>query len=208
MLDTGVRLERRDKPFTYFTAGGLISPEDLRRLNSAKPDRGLFSREIKVGEQHRKQYHMWRLGIFEDGARTPSTAELPPAWSELLDSALSDGFRTWLSGQSGTDIRTLPMTAGFYVFGDRDYTTVDTGKAGKALSMAIYLTEGWRAEYGGGFQAWAAKEAPAPEETVVPYGGHCVARTYSAHSWHNIATVDTGGTLERMTLQLEFWRTR
>jgi hypothetical protein len=207
MIETAARLKRVDDPYTYFTADGVIPPEGLAVLNKDVPRLDLYSREIKVGEQHRKQYNMWRCEPALDSKRTGVADELPVPWSELVDEVLSDRFRRWLSEGTGVDVTASRTTVGLYVFGDGDYTTVDTGKVEKALSFGLYLNTTWLREYGGAFQIFDRKAPDAePVRDVVPIGGRCITMTPTTSTWHRIEGVDTGGEVSRLLLMAEFWR--
>lgn len=142
-IDTHAELHRVEDPYVYFTADGVISPENLKLLNAVIPDRTLFRREIKEGSHHRKEYNMWRCEPAVDSQRTAVADQLPPTWSDLAEDALSTEFRSWLTRGTGVDVRSVPVTVGLYMFGDGDYTTVDTGKLEKALSFGLYLNEHW-----------------------------------------------------------------
>jgi hypothetical protein len=207
MIELSEHLERTDVPYRYFTADGVVSPENLTLLNSTVPDRDIFTREIKVGDHHRKQYNMWRCEPALDSKRTAVADQLPQPWSELVDDVLSDGFRSWLSEGTGVDLAGLATTVGLYIFGDGDYTTVDTGKLAKALSFGLYLNEHWERRYGGAFQVFDRKAPDAVSvRDVVPVGGRCVTMTPTESTWHRIERVDTGGKLSRLLLMAEFWR--
>lgn len=207
MINTSVGLRRVDEPYTYYTADDVISPPDLKLLNATVPDRSLYERCVKVGAQHRKQYHMWRCEPGQDSRRTSVADRLPPAWSNLVDAALSAEFRAWLTDATGADVRTVRSTVGLYVFADGDYTTIDTGKLAKALSFGLYLNEYWEREYGGAFQVFTAKTPDAvPDHELVPIGGRCVTMVPTTSTWHRIERVETGERVARLLLMVEFWR--
>lgn len=207
MINSAAVLQRLDEPYVYYTADGVVSPDDLRRLNAELPDLGIFDRRIKQGSQHRKEYNMWRCEPAEDGRRTEVAHKLPAAWSELVDSTLSAEFREWLTAGTGVDVRTVRATTGLYVFEDGDFTSIDTGKTEKALSFGLYLNEEWQREYGGAFQVFTHKAPGAePVHSLVPVGGRCVTMTPTESTWHRIERVDTGGRVSRLLLMVEFWR--
>lgn len=207
MIDTDISLERVPEPYVYFTGDGLIPENELKRLNKELPDREIFTREIKQGSQHRKEYTMWRCEPGLHSVRTPVADRLPQPWSELVDDMLSDRFRTWVTEQTGVDVTRVRTTVGLYMFGDGDYTTIDTGKLEKALSFGLYLNEDWEREYGGAFQVFREKAQNAvPEREIVPIGGRCVTMTPTESTWHRIERVNTGGRLIRLLLMVEFWR--
>lgn len=207
MIDLSVTLERFDTPFRHYVGEGLIPPAGVTELNATLPDRGHYSREIKSGAQHRKEYRMWRCEPAVDSARTPLADQLPPAWSTMVDDVLSAPFRSWLSDSVNVDVTTCPMTAGLYALGDGDFTTTDTGKTEKLLTFALYLNEFWKPEYGGNYQLFTHKAPDAvPVREIEPIGGRCTTMTPSADTWHRIQAIDTGGTVDRMMMMLEFWR--
>jgi hypothetical protein len=206
VLNLDVRLQHHEKPYLHHTGDGLLSEAALKQLNSTVPDRALYSREIKEGAHHRKQYHMWRCEPALEGRRTELADRLTEPWSDLVDDILSDEYRAWLSDEVSIDLRPCPVTVGLYVFGDGDYTTTDTGKLEKALTFALYLNEHWDARYGGRFQAFTAKDAATPAAEVVPIGGRCVMLTPGPGTFHRIEKVDSGGKAERLLMMVEFWR--
>lgn len=206
MLNTHVRLERIDDPFPFFFGGSLLSEQELQRLNAELPARELYTREIKVGSQYNKQYNMWRCGLFENGAKTAKAASLNLAWTELLDDALSTNLRNWLTGETDVSLDGLPVTVGLYVFENGDFTTIDSGKVEKALSVALYLNKEWAADDGGNLHLWRNK-APfeVPAWTFVPRGGHVVVGWWSSNTWHSVSPVRTGRS--RIAMMIEYWKT-
>ncbi|MFC7616347.1 2OG-Fe(II) oxygenase [Actinokineospora soli] len=150
---------------------------------------------------------MWRCEPGLDSKRTPVADQLTAPWSELVDDVLSADFRDWLTDGTGVDVRSVRSTVGLYIFGDGDYTTVDTGKVSKALSFGLYLNETWDPAHGGAFQVFTHKAPDAePVREIVPIGGRCVTMTPTEHTWHRIQRVDTGGAVSRLLLMVEFWR--
>lgn len=207
MINTNVPLRRIETPYVYFTADDVVSTPDLKRLNATVPDLSLFERCIKKGSQHRKEYRMWRAEAGQDSRPVEVADQLPDAWSELVEDALSAEFRTWLSESTGADVRTVRSTVGLYVFADGDYTTLDTGKQTKALSFGLYLNETWREEYGGAFQVFAAKTpTEAPHHELMPVGGRCVTMVPADTTWHRIEQVHTDDKVARLLMMVEFWR--
>ncbi len=207
MIDTTVGLSRNDQPYLYYVGDGLLSPENLKALNANIPDREVYTREIKRGPQHRKEYNMWRCEPARDGVRTEDADRLTEPWSELVNSALSEDFRDWLAAAVQIDLRPCPVTVGLYIFGDGDYTTIDTGKVAKAQSFGLYLNEHWSKEYGGAFQVFTRKDPEiAPAREIIPVGGRCITMAPADSTWHRIQTVDTGGKLDRLLMMVEFWK--
>ncbi|MDS0139276.1 MULTISPECIES: 2OG-Fe(II) oxygenase [unclassified Amycolatopsis] len=207
MINTGISLERFDKPFLHYLGEGLVSPEDISALNAVLPDREIYSREIKTGSEHRKEYRMWRSEVALESVRAPVADRLAPPWSKLVDSVLSSDFRHWLSENVKIDLAPCPQTVGLYVFEDGDYTTIDTGKEEKALTFALYLNEFWEEGFGGNYQLYSAKEpAASPDRQIVPIGGRCTTMTPGPSTWHRIQQVDSGGRADRLVMMLEFWR--
>lgn len=206
MISTDISLTMHHEPFEFYVGDGLLDASQLADLNANLPDRSIYSREIKKGTEHRKQYRMWRCEPGLNGQRTHVADQLTSVWSDLVDSALSNEFRGWLSECVKIDLSICPLSAGLYVFQDGDYTTTDTGKLEKALTMGFYLNEHWSESFGGRFQTFEDKNSPAPTSELLPIGGRCVAWTPTQSSWHRIQTIDTGGSVERLLMMLEFWR--
>jgi 2OG-Fe(II) oxygenase superfamily len=207
VIDTTAALVRHDDPYVYYTADGVVSARDLQALNAAIPDREIYERCVKQGEEHRKQYTMWRCEPALDSRRTAVADRLTEPWSDLVDGVLSADFRQWLTDGVGVDVRTLPVTVGLYVFEDGDYTTNDTGKLEKALSFGLYLNSEWKSAYGGAFQVFTDKSTDdGPVRELVPVGGRCVTMTPTETTWHRIERIDTGGRVPRLLLMVEFWR--
>ncbi|WP_410575590.1 2OG-Fe(II) oxygenase [Amycolatopsis sp. cmx-4-61] len=206
MINLAAKFERFSSPFTYYTIDDVISAEDLKRLNAEVPPIELFARQHKEGPQHRKNYQFDLLDLYENGERAPKAAQLPESWAQLLDSLLSPEFCAWASDGLGLDMSTFPLTLGLYRYGDRDYTTVDTAKATKAMHWALYLNDEWSESDGGRLNLWSAKEAPEPEVSILPGGGTCAMFAPTERTWHNIGKVTTGGKRERLTIMLEYWK--
>lgn len=206
MINVTAKLRPIETPYLHYSGDGLLSAADLARLNSAVPDRDVFDRLIKEGSEHRKQYHMWRCEPGSNSKRTPVADRLTEPWSRLVDSALSDEFRGWVSEQVKLDLSRCPVTVGLYIFGDGDYTTNDTGKLEKSLTFALYLNEHWEESYGGKFQTFTSKESTEPVTELVPIGGRCVCMTPGESTFHRIQAVDSGGKTERLLMMVEFWR--
>jgi len=194
-------------PFLHYCADGLVTEESLKRLNSDLPERSIFTREVKEEAGRRKQYRMWRCEVGHNNMRTVQADRLPSAWSELVDSALSEEFRTWLSRTTGAVLDGLPATVGLYIFGDNDYSTIDTGKLEKALSVGLFVNNDWNPAYGGAWQAFSQKYPVAsPAHTIYPFGGRCITYVPTRSSWHRVQQVTTSGKSERLVLMVEIWR--
>jgi hypothetical protein len=205
MLNPNVSLNYIDDPYPFFFGGPLLADADLERLNADMPSRDLYRREIKEGLEHKKRYNMWRFALFEQNERTPKAAALPIAWSELLDDALSNELRAWLTRETKVKLDGLPMTVGLYGFADGDYTTMDSGKIEKALSVALYLNKEWAADDGGNLHLWRNKGPfETPARTFVPRGGHVVVGWWGTNTWHSIAPVRTGRS--RIAMMIEYWK--
>ena len=100
----------------------------------------------------------------------------------------------------------LRMTIGIYIFENGDFTTVDSGKVEKAISVALYLNREWAAEDGGNLHLWRVKSPyEPPARTFVPRGGHVAVASFGDGTWHNIAAVRNGRS--RISMMIEFWRT-
>ncbi len=199
-------LDHIDDPFSFYFGGPIIAHEDLVRLNSELPARELYRHEIKVGEEHKKQYNMWRVAVFEQGGRTKAAERLPAAWVELLDELLANPFRQWLTNETGIDLAGKPVTVGLYIFENGDFTSVDNGKLAKALSVALYLNEDWVCEYGGNLDLWQSKgeRGQTPARTFVPLGGNVCVCQFRETSWHSISAVRNGRS--RVSMMIEYWR--
>src|SRR6266496_3944645 len=104
MIDTTVGLSRNDQPYLYYVGDGLLSPENLKALNANIPDREVYTREIKRGPQHRKEYNMWRCEPARDGVRTEDADRLTEPWSELVNSALSEDRKSTRLNSSHVEI--------------------------------------------------------------------------------------------------------
>ncbi|MET8760685.1 2OG-Fe(II) oxygenase [Lentzea sp. NPDC004782] len=206
MIDTNVRFDRFDEPFTHYTTGPVIPSQDLKRLNAELPAEDLYRRQVKEGREFDKNYQMWLFDLAEDSLRLPATERLPQAWSELVDSLLSKEFTEWASDGLGIDLAACPLTLGLYRYGDRDYTTVSTAKLTKAMHWALYLNEDWAPEFGGRLNLWSARDAAEPAVEITPAGGTCAMFAPTEHTWHNIGKVTTGGQVERLTIMLEYWK--
>jgi len=199
-------LDHIDDPFSFYYGGPLLSREDLERLNADLPTRELYRHEVKVGTEHKKQYNMSRVAVFEQGAKTKTAARVPAAWAQLIDELLADKFRQWLTKETGIKLADLPVTIGLYIFENGDFTSVDNGKLAKALSVALYLNDDWACEYGGNLHLWHAKDGAAqiPAQTFVPLGGHVSVCRFGETSWHSIGAVRNGSS--RVSMMIECWQ--
>jgi SM-20-related protein len=199
-------LNQIQDPFQFFFGGPIIGAQDLIRLNAELPARELYRREIKVGPEHKKQYNMSRVGIFEQGVKTETAAHLPAAWAELLDELLSAGWREWLTNETGIELTDKPVTIGLYIFENGDFTSVDNGKLAKALSVALYLNDEWSCEYGGNLEVWRTKDEPGqtPAQIFVPLGGNVSVCRFGESSWHSIGAVRNG--CSRVSMMIEYWQ--
>lgn len=198
-------LEHIDDPFSFFFGSRIIGPEDLARLNSELPARELYRREIKVGAEHKKEYNMWRVGVFEQGAKAQTADHLPSAWAKLLDELLSASWRQWLTSNTNVELAGKPVTIGLYIFENGDFTSVDNGNIAKALSVALYLNDQWECEYGGNLELWRGKTEPGqtPARIFVPLGGNVSVCRFTETTWHSIGAVRNGRA--RVSMMIEYW---
>lgn len=206
MIDTGRRLTTATEPFLHHTADDLITPQDLARLNSTLPPADSFTRYVKQGPQHAKEYRMWLLAVYEQGSPLPAAGQLPWAWAQLLTCAVSHEFRSWLSAQTHIDLSGHPLDVGIYRREAGDFQGRATGKPAKAMNLTLFLNQDWSADLGGENELWSSNKAIRPSRRIVPRGGSCSTVVQSATSWHSIAPVRAEAGHDRLTMTLEYWK--
>jgi SM-20-related protein len=203
MLNLKAPFERRDDPFVLHLAQNLLDHSRLRSLYESTP-RGT-KRIVRTEASHEKQYAMNLLYLVENDARNRAAA-LTSEWSELLDDLESSAFREWLEAGTGLRLRHLPTDIGVYTHDDGDFITVHKDKPTKALTAVLYLNDRWPEDAGGHYEIRRSGDGrEAPVRTIPPSGGQLLAFPPTQSSWHAVSPVTTGGTLTRLTVQIEFW---
>ncbi|HET8662502.1 MAG TPA: 2OG-Fe(II) oxygenase [Micromonosporaceae bacterium] len=205
LLNTQVKLEHVEEPFTLHLAQGMLSDEQVRTLYATAP---LSQAQpiARTDPDHEKQYKMNLLYLLYDGQPSEAAAGLAPAWSALLDDLRSEGFMTWLEAGTNQKLRDLSFDIGVYTHVDGDFISVHKDKPNKALTAILYLNEDWPAGAGGEYEVRPSGDPRAePLRRIPPRGGQFLAFPPTDRSWHAVSRVDTGGRVTRLTVQLEFW---
>ncbi len=203
MLNLNSRLEEANDVFTLFLAQGLLDPTQVRRLYESRPRQG--KRIARLELSHEKQYAMNLLYLVENSLRNPG-AGLGPEWELLVDDLTSSAFMDWLESGSGLRLRHLVTDIGMYTHEDGDFISVHRDKPNKALTAILYMNEHWPHDAGGHYEVrQSSNPDEAPVRTIPPRAGQFLAFPPTDRSWHAVAPVTTGGTLTRLTVQLEFW---
>jgi 2OG-Fe(II) oxygenase superfamily len=203
MLNLSSRMDESDDVFTFFLAQGLVGPAQARRLYESRPRP---SKRITRSElSHEKQYAMSLLYLVENGRRNPD-AHLEPEWEALVGDLTGSAFADWLEAGTGLGLHHLVTDIGMYTHEDGDFISVHKDKPSKALTAILYLNEDWPHDGGGHYEV---RRSPDPDEapvrTIAPEAGQLLAFPPTDRSWHAVGPVTTGGTLTRLTVQLEFW---
>jgi len=206
VINTEAVFERFEHPYPYSLVSGLLSAEDLSRLNAELPPWDLFRRLVKEGPEYDKHYRMWLMDLYDEQGRAAGTEKLPPAWAELLDDLLSPQFAAALERGLGVDLAGLGLTLGIYRYIDGDYTTVSVGKSTKVVHFAFYLNDSWTDVEGGHMHLWTAKDAMEPAVSIVPVGGTAAVMSPSEVTWHNIGKITTGTAKDRINIMVEYWK--
>jgi hypothetical protein len=152
--------------------------------------------------------------------RTPE--KLGPGWARLDALTRSPEFLVWLGracGVPGILRNTESSCGGLFryvhdsemdVHVDSNDVDVHCAQVGhrRKINMLLYLTPGWREEWGGSFDLYAHPSRP-PAKTVMPLFNRCVFFD-SYRSWHGVAPITLPRGKEhvaRLALILNFYST-
>jgi 2OG-Fe(II) oxygenase superfamily len=205
VLNTQAAFESVAKPFTLHLAQGTLSPGQVEKLYKNRPRAGF--RRIEICDPgHEKQYAMNLLYLQQGSTPGPGARALHPAWAELLEELRGDAFVDWLEAGTGSCLRGLPTDIGIYTHEDGDFISVHKDKPHKALTAILYLNPRWPLDGGGLYEVRESGDpADAPARRIPPVGGQFLAFPPSEQSWHSVSPLRTGGTVTRLTVQLEYW---
>jgi 2OG-Fe(II) oxygenase superfamily len=205
LISTDIALERFDEPFVVHLAQGVVDEADVATLYRSAPLRKA-EQIARTDPRYEKQYRMNLLYLVRDGERAEVITTLEPQWGELVDELLGDEFMTWLESGTGMALRELPLDIGIYTHVDGDFISVHKDKPNKAITAILYLNSDWPAGAGGEYEVrTSADPGVEPVRRIAPRPGQFLAFPPTDTSWHSVSRVDTGGTVTRLTVQLEFW---
>lgn len=205
MITTTTSFDHIEEPFAIYLAQGLLTADQADALYRTAP---LLNTEkiAQVDPEHEKQYRMGLVYLVRDGEPSDVASALSPEWAELLRDLRSDEFMDWLEARTDLKLRGLSMDIGVYTHVDGDFISVHKDKLNKAITAILYLNSDWPAGCGGEYEVRSGNDPVAePVRRIPPRAGQFLAFPPGDRSWHSVSRVDTGGSVVRLTVQLEFW---
>lgn len=207
MLDLDRKVTERTTPFQVFQCHGVLPMARLDELVATAPTQR--AEHIAVDDpEHEKQYRMNLFRLVEGDRNTAPDDELAPPWRELRRDLMGERFTSWLAEQTGIELDGLLRSVGVYAHRNGDFLAVHKDKQTKAITTIVYLNQDWPAEAGGRFQMFGSnKPGERPIDEIAPVGGQLLAFPPTDRSWHAVSKIDHPDRTERLTVQVEFWRT-
>jgi len=206
VIRTSADVATHTEPHVHHTGLSLIEPGDLRRLNAELPVMSAFTRAVKEGPEHDKQYRLWLLTVYQNSAYTPQADKLPAAWSALVAEVTRDSFRGWLSARTGVDLEGTALEVNVSLREPGDFRNVHRGKTDRAMNAVLVLNERWPQDAGGTYQLWTGKDAAEPVRRIHPVPGGLYTVVPSASSWHSVSPVSAHAPGQLLTLALGYSR--
>lgn len=192
-------------PYTIHIARELLPLETVERLYASAPG-NRYKRIEVLDTSKEKQYAMNLLYLQKDSKPTDESATLSAEWQSLVKDLRSDWFMEWLEAGTGLELSDLPTDIGIYTHNDGDYISVHKDKSNKSITAILYLNPEWPTTAGGAYEVRNSGDADdAPVRSIYPEAGQFLAFPPSDHSWHAVSKIDTGQSMTRLTVQLEFW---
>lgn len=205
MLDKHAPFIRITEPFEIHLAESVLDEETVEALYRTAPKDG-FQRIEELDPNHEKQYAMNLRYLRKENQLRKGNEKLSPMWARLVDDLYSDEFYDWLERGTSLSLKDLTCDIGIYTHNDGDYISVHKDKPNKALTAILYLNPVWPEGAGGHYEVRESADPERPPmRTIPPLGGQLLAFPPTDLSWHSVSTVETGGALTRLTVQLEFW---
>ncbi|MET8760699.1 2OG-Fe(II) oxygenase [Lentzea sp. NPDC004782] len=205
MTNKEAGFEHITDPFEIHLSTGVVAPDVVEKLFEQAPLLGA-QQIARTDPAHEKQYRMNLLYLVRDGVLAEGTLGLSGLWSSLVADLMSDEFTRWLEEGTGLKLAGLPFDMGVYTHVDGDFISVHKDKPNKQLTAILYLNPEWPAGVGGEYEVRLSGDpAQEPARRIPPAPGQLLAFPPTDTSWHAVSKVDTGGTLTRLTVQLEYW---
>ncbi|MEW2452158.1 2OG-Fe(II) oxygenase [Streptomyces parvulus] len=194
-----------DSPFPLYLAQELLTKDVVSELYVTAP----VERTATISStdpEHEKLYRMSLLHLMINDQRREVSSELSPSWRSLLDDLASADFTTWLSENTGIDVRGLSQDISVYAHADGDFISVHRDKMGKAISAIVHLNPEWPETAGGELEVHFSGD-PDDDRAfrISPGPGLLLAFPPTDKSWHAVSHVRSGGALTRLTVQVDYW---
>jgi hypothetical protein len=191
-----------DDPFRH--ALGDLAPAAAAGLAEEFPR--WILRESSRASGGDKTYRVRVRTVYDHGHWLVDQGTLGAGWSRFLGDCLAPARISELAGLLGLpqipsriELRLTEYTGGGWM-------SRHTDRPEKAFSQLVYLSPGWRPEWGGELALFASATAASAARVLYPGGGNVVAFPRSGRSWHEVRPVRAqAGAARRALLVHGYW---
>jgi GT2 family glycosyltransferase len=201
----GLRSSRlRSVPFQWARLESAVTAGHAAALSASFPTEGFWLIEDHDGE---KSYAYAARPLITLGAREPVTApDLDPVWHRLGEDLLGEEYRSALSALIGQSLDEAVMEASIWRWGAGHYLGPHRDMPEKIVTQVIYLSDGWRREWGGTLCILRSPDERDVHTEVMPDTGSSTILVRSDDSWHAVTRITEGAPAPRRNLIVTWYR--
>lgn len=204
--DAIARTEVAREPFGWGLVTDSVPRAAAQRLLAAEfPTEGFVLTERTGGTEGGKGYRTWNLSLVQDGVPVPEgMRRLTPLWSSLVESLLSDVYRSAVAEATGQDLDGCELEVRAVRYGAGSWIDPHTDRADKIVTQTWYFNENWRPEWSGTLRILHSPSADDVAAEVLPGLTASVLLVPSPQSWHAVTPVADEAEQDRHVLLVHF----
>jgi SM-20-related protein len=181
----------------------ILSAEWLSDLCRSVPRTGY--REV-IGRSAAKPYRMHCRQLLPRGKKHPDNLEeLPASWRALRSVLLDSRYRAAMQALIGVDLTPCEIEATLWIYEQDCFLDPHTDKEEKMATHLLYLTLGWKPEWGGGLRILRSPDRDDHVIDIAPLPERSVVLVRSNNSWHSVERIAPSCRQQRRSLQVTFW---
>jgi SM-20-related protein len=209
MVDTALDLDRLRRavmavePFGWGVVHDSFSSRRVaERLAMCFPTAGFTQTVRTEGE---KTYAMDDLALVSRSRVIAGAYDrLPAPWQLIIDEVGSDGYRDALSHATGVELGPCVIDVRLCRYSAGCWLSPHTDRPDKRVTHVFYFNQAWQADWGGMLQVMRSPQAGDVCREVAPSLGSSVVMVRSDASWHAVAPLRSGLTVQRRSLLVHF----
>lgn len=198
LADLGDRiaaLQLQRAPWRWAYGADVLPLETARELAASFPEELLAATESSPDSA--KQYRMQTAELGAD------VDMLPAVWQRMYSFLTADGYRRLIQRLAEVSLAECSLEVSVWEYGPQDWLEAHVDKPDKVVTQIFYLSDGWRAEWGGRLFILSERHSE-PHAALSPTLGASSLVVRSDESWHAVEPVAPGVPLARRSLTAMF----
>lgn len=188
-----------ENPFRWIHLRDFLSSKNAHELGRTFPVNRL--RESVGREGH---YHLYDMTLVDQDEILPDTFELSPIWRDLVQELVSLEYKKAIQELTCTNLDSCELKVRLCEYQTGNWMLPHTDKADRVVTQIIYLSEGWKPEWGGSLDILNSMDGEDIVYRVYPIFSSTVLFVRSDVSYHAVAPVSKLAPVTRKTILIQY----